>query len=218
MTPCIDVYADPFGAAAYSSPDKGSGTRRERKARHCCHQPLGRGRIVCSWSGGLQSASKEDKCGRVKSFSLAFACKLLICVRRLNGFNPCFAKASFEIPFEVLGGMLELVFARFCVFEGSGDEDETLGKFCISLGALQPGEPLHYCWLPDLILLLKAIDTYLSTISSGIIIFSRRSSFIRLFEGSNSTSGFCVVLYRSWHGIPPSSFPLTSRSATMSAN
>ena len=50
--------------------------------------------------------------------------------------------STFELPFEVIGSMLDLVFIRFAVQEGDGDDDEQLGKYCISAAMLQPGKHL----------------------------------------------------------------------------
>lgn len=60
-------------------------------------------------------------------------------VRRGNGFNPVFTNSHFEIPFEVVADMLELVFIRFQVLEG-GDTDKVLGRHCVSLKALREGK------------------------------------------------------------------------------
>lgn len=46
----------------------------------------------------------------------------------------------FRIPFEVAGGMLDLCFVRFVVADGQ--DDEVLGRYCISTRMLQPGPSL----------------------------------------------------------------------------
>lgn len=57
-----------------------------------------------------------------------------------NGFNPIFPEPAFALPFEVVGGMLDLVFVRFQVFDGDPD-DTAMGRYCIPVGCLAPGAP-----------------------------------------------------------------------------
>jgi hypothetical protein len=69
---------------------------------------------------------------------------------RGNGFNPVFDD-RFEIPFEVVGGMLGLVFVRFMVTDR---DDKCMGKYCASAAALNPGELGVICLIFSLFVLL----------------------------------------------------------------
>ncbi|VDB86429.1 unnamed protein product [Peniophora sp. CBMAI 1063] len=58
-----------------------------------------------------------------------------------NGFNPVWAE-SLSLPFDVLGGMTELVFVRVAVRDasrGGGDEDDALAVWCASVGEIREG-------------------------------------------------------------------------------
>ncbi|KAG8926409.1 Phospholipase C [Tulasnella sp. 418] len=62
-----------------------------------------------------------------------------------NGFNPIWEE-KLTIPFDLLGGMKDLVFVRFEVREEDGDQDNPVAVYCISLGSLMMGYrhlPLH---------------------------------------------------------------------------
>ncbi|KZV60623.1 PLC-like phosphodiesterase [Peniophora sp. CONT] len=59
-----------------------------------------------------------------------------------NGFNPVWAE-SLSLPFDVLGGMRELVFVRVAVRDASrgigGDEEDALAVWCASVGEIAEG-------------------------------------------------------------------------------
>ncbi|KAI0030151.1 1-phosphatidylinositol-4,5-bisphosphate phosphodiesterase 1 [Vararia minispora EC-137] len=62
-----------------------------------------------------------------------------------NGFNPVWEE-ELSLPFDVIGGMRDLVFVRFAVREAGRDDDEPLAVYCASLGSLREGFrhlPLH---------------------------------------------------------------------------
>ncbi|KAG8945509.1 Phospholipase C [Tulasnella sp. 419] len=62
-----------------------------------------------------------------------------------NGFNPVWDE-TLSLQYELLGGMSDLVFARFEVKERDGNEERLIGMYCISLGSLLMGYrhlPLH---------------------------------------------------------------------------
>ncbi|KAG8866054.1 Phospholipase C [Serendipita sp. 405] len=63
-----------------------------------------------------------------------------------NGFNPIW-NDQLQLPFDVSGEMLDLVFIRFAVYTEGDNEDATpLAMYCISLGTLNQGYrhlPLH---------------------------------------------------------------------------
>lgn len=54
-----------------------------------------------------------------------------------NGFNPVWHEA-FSLPFDCVGGMLDLIFVRFAVRDDK--EDDPLAIYCSSLGSLQQGK------------------------------------------------------------------------------
>ena len=55
-----------------------------------------------------------------------------------NGFNPVWQE-EMSIPFDLVGGMKDLVFVRFEIRAKGEDEDHPIGVYCISLGSLQMG-------------------------------------------------------------------------------
>jgi phosphatidylinositol phospholipase C delta len=57
-----------------------------------------------------------------------------------NGFNPIWEN-QLALPFEVVGGMKELVFVRFAVKDAGGEGDD-VGVYCASLACLKEGEYL----------------------------------------------------------------------------
>jgi hypothetical protein len=60
-------------------------------------------------------------------------------VVRDNGFNPVWNEAL-HLPFDCVGGMLDLIFVKFTVRqEGKGDDDEPLAIYCVPLGSLREG-------------------------------------------------------------------------------
>ncbi|KAG8907428.1 Phospholipase C [Tulasnella sp. 408] len=62
-----------------------------------------------------------------------------------NGFNPVWEE-ELCIPFDLVGGMKDLVFVRFEVRDKSEDSDNPIGVYVTSLGSLQLGYrhlPLH---------------------------------------------------------------------------
>ncbi|KIO30109.1 hypothetical protein M407DRAFT_69612 [Tulasnella calospora MUT 4182] len=62
-----------------------------------------------------------------------------------NGFNPVWEQ-ELSIPFDLVGGMKDLVFVRFEVRDKSEDSDNAIGVYVTSLGSLKLGYrhlPLH---------------------------------------------------------------------------
>jgi len=62
-----------------------------------------------------------------------------------NGFNPIWEE-TITIPFELAGGMKDLVFVRFEVRDRGESEEHRVGVYCASLGSLMMGYrhlPLH---------------------------------------------------------------------------
>nr|AVM41526.1 phospholipase C [Ganoderma lucidum] len=62
-----------------------------------------------------------------------------------NGFNPVWEQ-QLCLPFDLVGGMRDLVFVRFSVRQEDKDVDEPLAVYCASLGSLNSGYrhlPLH---------------------------------------------------------------------------
>ncbi|EIW76526.1 PLC-like phosphodiesterase [Coniophora puteana RWD-64-598 SS2] len=63
-----------------------------------------------------------------------------------NGFNPLWNEVL-RVPFEVVGGMEDLVFVKFAVKSERGeDNDDHVALYCVSLGSLEQGYrhlPLH---------------------------------------------------------------------------
>lgn len=60
-----------------------------------------------------------------------------------NGFNPVYPDGRFQIPFTSPfndPGMLDLCFVRFEVMVRIGSDELSLGKYCVSLSCLMPGE------------------------------------------------------------------------------
>ena len=56
-----------------------------------------------------------------------------------NGFNPVWEQ-SLSLPFDCVGGMLDLVFVRFVVRQEDKDDEEPLAVYCTSLASLSLGE------------------------------------------------------------------------------
>jgi phosphatidylinositol phospholipase C, delta len=56
-----------------------------------------------------------------------------------NGFNPVWEQ-SLSVPFDCVGGMLDLVFVRFIVRQEDKDDEEPLAVYCTSLASLNQGE------------------------------------------------------------------------------
>lgn len=62
-----------------------------------------------------------------------------------NGFNPVWDEAL-SIPFDCVGDMKDLIFVKFEVKEGDGDEHGTpLAVYCSSLGSLEEGSSARDC-------------------------------------------------------------------------
>lgn len=58
---------------------------------------------------------------------------------RSNAFNPVFKDNHATLQFEVIGGMLDVVFIRFSVYE-QGNDEEALGHYCVPANSLLAGE------------------------------------------------------------------------------
>jgi len=85
-----------------------------------------------TYSAPTEATATKTSSARTASFSTH--------VVRNNGFNPVWDK-ELSIPFDVVGGMLDLIFVRFIVRQrGKDDEgDEPIGVYCIPLGCLEKG-------------------------------------------------------------------------------
>jgi len=56
-----------------------------------------------------------------------------------NGFNPVWQEAL-SLPFDCVGGMLDLIFVRFAVRRDGDSEEEPIAVYCVSLGSLAMGQ------------------------------------------------------------------------------
>ncbi|KAG8903572.1 Phospholipase C [Tulasnella sp. 403] len=81
------------------------------------------------------SATKTDSLTTGASSS-ARTISLRTSVIKNNGFNPVWNQRV-SIPFDLVGGMKDLVFVRFDVREKGEDEEHPIGVFCASLGSLK---------------------------------------------------------------------------------
>ncbi|KAI0309355.1 PLC-like phosphodiesterase [Amylostereum chailletii] len=127
---------DPFVEVSVHVPDWTSGAPPSPQASD-----------PASGSGSLLSASPPKPAPApapmptVPSRTVAYRTSVV----KNNGFNPVWEEAL-SLPFEVVGGMRELVFVRFAVREEGREEDEPLAVYCVSLGSLLEGYrhlPLH---------------------------------------------------------------------------
>lgn len=56
-----------------------------------------------------------------------------------NGFNPVWQEAL-SLPFDCVGGMLDLIFVRFAVRRDGDSEEEPIAVYCVGLGSLAMGQ------------------------------------------------------------------------------
>jgi phosphatidylinositol phospholipase C, delta len=56
-----------------------------------------------------------------------------------NGFNPVWQEAL-SLPFDCVGGMLDLIFVRFTVRRDGDNDEEPIAVYCVSLGSLAMGQ------------------------------------------------------------------------------
>lgn len=70
-----------------------------------------------------------------------------------NGFNPVWEQ-QLSLPFDCVGDMLDLVFARFVVRQEDRDDEEPLAVYCTSLASLNSGTFTLLLFHPILILIL----------------------------------------------------------------
>jgi phosphatidylinositol phospholipase C delta len=56
-----------------------------------------------------------------------------------NGFNPVWQE-TLSLPFDCVGGMLDLVFVRFAVCRDGESDEEPIAVYCVSLGSLAMGQ------------------------------------------------------------------------------
>ncbi|KAJ3524795.1 hypothetical protein NM688_g8501 [Phlebia brevispora] len=81
-----------------------------------------------------------------------------------NGWNPVW-QDSFSIPFDCVGGMLDLVFVKFAVKQ-EGVDEESLGVYCTSLANLAHGYrhlPLHDAQLSQYLFSTLFVKTSIRT-------------------------------------------------------
>lgn len=62
-----------------------------------------------------------------------------------NGFNPVWQEAL-SLPFDCVGGMLDLIFVRFAVRRDGDSEEEPIAVYCVSLGSLAMGQYFQNRW------------------------------------------------------------------------
>ncbi|KAG9019365.1 Phospholipase C [Tulasnella sp. 427] len=90
-------------------------------------------------------ATNASKVGGAPDVSSARAVSAKTKVVMDNGFNPVWEQ-ELSIPFDLVGGMKDLVFVRFEVRDKGDDSDHPIGVYVTSLGSLKLGYrhlPLH---------------------------------------------------------------------------